>query len=48
MNGRRWLRPSRRLEGGFTLIEALVTILIVSLGLLGLAGLQVRMQTSEL
>ena len=48
MNGKQWLRPSRRLEGGFTLIEALVTILIVSLGLLGLAGLQVRMQTSEL
>lgn len=36
------------LERGTSLIEVLVTILIVSFGLLGLAGLQQRMQLSEM
>ncbi|MBI3044839.1 MAG: type IV pilus modification protein PilV [Betaproteobacteria bacterium] len=35
-------RPS-----GFSMIEVLVSLLIIVLGLLGLAGLQVRMQQSE-
>jgi prepilin-type N-terminal cleavage/methylation domain-containing protein len=29
----------RRLAGGFTLVEILVTILVISIGLLGVAGL---------
>jgi type IV pilus assembly protein PilV len=37
----------RRDERGATLIEILVTIVIVAFGLLGLAGLQMRMQMSE-
>jgi type IV pilus assembly protein PilV len=43
------MRPSapRRAERGATLIEILVTIVIVAFGLLGLAGLQMRMQMSE-
>ncbi len=40
--------PSRSAERGTSLIEVLVTILIVSFGLLGLAGLQSRMQLSEM
>lgn len=35
-------------NAGFTLIEALVSMLIIALGLLGLAGMQVRMQQAEL
>src|SRR5262245_16940494 len=38
---------SRR-HGGFTMIEVLVTIVIVAIGLLGLGALQVRVQQSEL
>lgn len=34
-------------QSGFTLIEALVAILVIALGLLGLAGMQVRMQQAE-
>ena len=43
------MKPSgqRRAERGATLIEILVTIVIVAFGLLGLAGLQMRMQMSE-
>jgi type IV pilus assembly protein PilV len=37
----------RRAQHGATLIEILVTIVIVAFGLLGLAGLQMRMQMSE-
>lgn len=37
----------RHTERGATLIEILVTIVIVAFGLLGLAGLQMRMQMSE-
>jgi type IV pilus assembly protein PilV len=33
---------------GVTMIEVLVTMVIISFGLLGLAGLHMRMQTSEL
>lgn len=35
-------------QGGVTLIEVLVTILILSIGLLGVAGLQSRLQMSEM
>lgn len=35
-------------QRGVTLIEVLVTILILSVGLLGMAGLQVRLQQSEM
>ncbi|MDT4813141.1 type IV pilus modification protein PilV [compost metagenome] len=38
------LNPQR----GLTLIEVLVTILILSIGLLGMAGLQARLQQSEM
>jgi type IV pilus assembly protein PilV len=34
-------------QSGFTMIEVLVSILIIVLGLLGLAGLQARMQQAE-
>jgi type IV pilus assembly protein PilV len=34
-------------EGGFTMLEVLITIVIVALGLLGVAGLQARMQLAE-
>ncbi|WP_231975629.1 type IV pilus modification protein PilV [Pseudomonas oryzae] len=37
-----------RRQGGVTLIEVLVTILILSIGLLGVAGLQSRLQMSEM
>jgi type IV pilus assembly protein PilV len=37
--------PSR--NSGFTMIEVLVALLIITLGLLGLAGLQARMQQAE-
>lgn len=37
--------PAR--QSGFTMIEVLVSILIIVLGLLGLAGLQARMQQAE-
>ena len=37
-----------RAAGGFSMLEILVTILILMLGLLGLAGLQTRAHTAEL
>ena len=37
----------RNRQSGFTLIEVLVALLIIVLGLLGLAGMQVRMQQAE-
>ncbi len=37
----------RKKNAGFTMIEVLVSLLIIVLGLLGLAGLQVRMQQAE-
>ena len=35
-------------QGGTSLIEVLVTVVIVALGLMGAAGLQSRMQLSEI
>lgn len=37
-----------RRQGGTSMIEVLVTIVILLVGLLGLAGLQARLQTSEM
>lgn len=41
--------PSRNLsrQRGFSMLEVLITIVVVSLGLLGMAGLQARVQVSE-
>ena len=39
--------PSRA-QRGATLVEVLVTIVIIAFGLLGMAGLQVRLQMSEM
>jgi type IV pilus assembly protein PilV len=41
-------RNSLHAQSGFTMLEILVTILILLLGLLGLAGLQTRAHTAEL
>jgi type IV pilus assembly protein PilV len=38
----------RRRHAGASMIEVLVTMVIIAFGLLGMAGLQVRMQSSEL
>jgi type IV pilus assembly protein PilV len=35
-----WIRSIKNLQRGFTLIEILVTVIVLSIGLLGLAGLQ--------
>lgn len=40
-------RHSRRC-GGFSLIEILVTVIIITFGLLGLAGLQLKIQNAEM
>ncbi|MDO8440523.1 MAG: type IV pilus modification protein PilV [Polaromonas sp.] len=40
--------PSSHGQRGSSMIEVLVTIVIIAFGLLGLAGLQVRLQTSEM
>ena len=47
MQLRRNLAPARRSRGA-TMIEVLVTFLIVTLGLLGAAGMQSRLQVAEL
>lgn len=41
-------KPLSWLQRGVTMIEVLITIVILALGLLGLAGLQTRLQTSEM
>ena len=38
----------RTTESGFTLVEVLVTAVIIAFGLLGLAGLQARMATTQM
>ncbi len=38
----------RRLQRGVSMIEVLVTIVILAFGLLGMAGLQARLQVSEM
>lgn len=46
----RLVRPmfaASRFQSGLTLIELLVTVFILSVGLLGMAGLQARLQQSE-
>ena len=46
-----WQRPQgcgARAQGGFTMIEVLVTFVILVVGLLGLIGLQARSQQAEL
>jgi type IV pilus assembly protein PilV len=40
--------PAVSAEGGSTMIEVLVAIVVLTLGLLGLAGLQARLQVSEM
>ena len=40
-------RTAHRRQAGVTMIEVLVSLLIIVLGLLGLAGMQVRMQQAE-
>ncbi len=44
----RSLSPQRRSVAGVTMIEVLVTMVIIAFGLLGMAGLQVRLQMSEM
>lgn len=40
--------PTLRPMAGVTMIEVLVTMVIIAIGLLGIAGLQVRLQSSEM
>jgi len=40
--------PGPKRERGFTMLEVLVTIVILAMGLLGVAGLQARMQVAEM
>jgi type IV pilus assembly protein PilV len=39
--------PSRRRSSGFSLLEVLVTLIIVAFGLMGLAALMMRIQSAE-
>lgn len=47
MSARKHVPPPRHVLG-FTMLEVLVTIIILTMGLLGLAGLQARMQVAEI
>lgn len=40
--------PSKRIQSGATLLEVLVTVIILSFGLLGLAGLQMKTRSVEM
>lgn len=42
-----WIPRAVKRQAGFTMIEVLVSLLIIVLGLLGLAGLQTRLQQAE-
>jgi type IV pilus assembly protein PilV len=42
------MKSNLKTQAGTTMIEVLVTVVIISLGLLGLAGLQSRLQVSEM
>lgn len=46
-NARDTLGAASRSHGGFTLLEVLITIVILAFGLLGLVGLQTKMQLNE-
>ena len=41
-------RPARRGQRGTSMVEVLVTLVIIAFGLLGMAGLQMRLQVSEI
>jgi type IV pilus assembly protein PilV len=42
------MKAQRRFQAGASMIEVLVTLVIIAFGLLGMAGLQMRLQVSEI